>query len=263
MSSVDLKILALTAVTIGAFTLVANIIPQVESDVPEQIVLDDDITSEELVEIGRDLYEGPGGCVACHSETPGARGPNLLTDHQGQGLIGERCADRIEGMDCQEFLHLALVQPTEYLVEGYEPIMPPADRALDPEQVWAIVAYLQSVGGEVTVTADVILEAADAPDTPAGDDAEPDVAATDPETVVQQLCLQCHVLGDEGTEMGPAFDGIGARLSSDEIRRKILDPDAFISEGYEDFAGVMPGNFGQQLTAGQLEAMVQYLSGLE
>jgi hypothetical protein len=60
--------------------------------------------------------------------------------------------------------------------------------------------------------------------------------------------------------VGPPFDGIGARLSPDEIRAAILDPAATVSPGYEQFAGVMPPNFGSRLTAAQLEALVRFLA---
>jgi hypothetical protein len=56
---------------------------------------------------------------------------------------------------------------------------------------------------------------------------------------------------------------MGSRLSSEEIRTAILDPAASISPGYEQFAGVMPPNFGSRLTAGQLEALVGFLAARE
>ena len=59
--------------------------------------------------------------------------------------------------------------------------------------------------------------------------------------------------------MGPAFDGIGARIDADYIRESILDPAASASEGFETFLGAMPPIFGDQLTASQLEAVVQFL----
>jgi hypothetical protein len=33
-----------------------------------------------------------------------------------------------------------------------------------------------------------------------------------------------------------------------------------VAEGYDQFAGMMPATFGQQLTAAQLEAVVAFLS---
>ena len=61
--------------------------------------------------------------------------------------------------------------------------------------------------------------------------------------------------------MGPPFDEIGARVDADYIRESILDPAARTSEGFEEFLGTMPPIFGDQLTASQLEALVQFLQG--
>lgn len=268
MSSVDLKIIGITLATILAYMMVANVIPQVESEVPPDVAFGEEVSPEELVEVGEELYEGAGGCVACHAETPGARAPNLRTDYEGEGTIGARCADRIEGMDCKEYLHESLVLPTDHLVDDYSGIMPPADRTLSDPQIWSLVAYLESLGGEVTVTSDDIPEEAD--EEEGGEEAGageggggPEIAATEPEEIIREVCLQCHVLGEEGSDLGPPFDEVAARRSADEIRLAILDPPALVAEEYEDVAGLMPVDFGERLTAGQLEAVVSYLSELQ
>jgi mono/diheme cytochrome c family protein len=261
MSSVDLKILLVTLGTIAAYMVVANIIPQVQSEVPPDVAFGADVTPEELVEVGRQLYEGAGGCLACHAESPGARGPNIRTDYRGQGPIGVRCADRVPGLDCKEYIHQALVRPGDHVVDDYPLIMPPTDRTLTPPQIWALVAYLQSHGGEVTVTA------ADIPDEPAVDPgaapaaAGPQMAGTTEEIIARE-CLICHTMGGQGTDLGPTFDGIGNRRSSEELRRAILDPPSVVAEGYENLVGAMPANFGGRMSADQLEAIVRYMSGL-
>ena len=50
-----------------------------------------------------------------------------------------------------EYLVESLHNPTVYVVEGYQPIMPPFGRQLSDMEVVAAVAFLQSLGGEVTV----------------------------------------------------------------------------------------------------------------
>ena len=68
-----------------------------------------------------------------------------------------------------------MVEPADYVVEGYGPIMPDMRRSLSNEQIWALVAYLQSVGGEVTVTgADIGTGTDPAPASPAPATAAPD-----------------------------------------------------------------------------------------
>ena len=80
------------------------------------------------------------------------------------------------------------------------------------------------------------------------------------ELLREKGCLGCHVLDGAGPPIGPPFDGMGARLNRNQIRERILDPNATVAPGYEQFAGMMPTNFGDQLTAAQLEIMVQFLA---
>jgi hypothetical protein len=54
---------------------------------------------------------------------------------------------------------------------------------------------------------------------------------------------------------------MGRRINADRIRRGILQPAADTAKGYEKFAGTMPPNFGTQLSAAQLEALVTFLAG--
>ncbi len=181
----------------------------------------------------------------------------------GLGPVGARCADRQTGLDCKAYLHQSLTAPAEYLVEGYAAIMPDASRILSSDQVWALVAFLQSQGGEVTVSGDDIQSVeggggADPP-PPAG----PQLAGTsDPVELMNELgCLVCHQLGDQGNAIGPALTDVGARRNAAYIRESILQPAADTSPGYEAFAGTMPPNFGDRMTAAQLEALVAYLAG--
>lgn len=259
MWGTNLKIVSVVLGTIAAYTLLANAIPQVESEVPEELSFTGDVSVDQLIDAGEELYDGAGGCTACHGL--GTRAPNLLTGEGSTGPIGARCADRVAGEDCKAYIHRSLVEPNAYVVEGYQPIMPDMSRTLSDAQVWSMVAYLQSQGGEVTVTA-ADLQAAPATEAaPAAGGAAGPSATADPQALLAELqCVACHKLGAEGQEVGPPFDGIGARLSPDEIRTAILDPAATISPGYEQFAGVMPPNFGSRLTAAQLEALVGFLA---
>lgn len=250
------KVGAVVIGTVGFYTLIANTIPQLESDVPAELDLTGTVTAEQLVAVGEDLYQGAGGCAACHGG--GVRAPVLVSDYQGQGPIGQRCAERMPGRDCKTYLYDKLMDPSISLVEGYAPIMPAAGRTLSQPQIWALVAFLQNAGGEVTVSAD------DLPSN--GADAAPVAQAAAPTSVepVDILrdfqCIACHQLGGEGTTLGPPLDGIGGRMNADAIRAAILDPDANIAQGYEAMAGVMPRDFGTRMSAAQLEAVVSYLA---
>ena len=259
MWGTNLKILGVVLGTLAAYTLLANAIPQVESEVPEELSFTGDVSPEQLIEAGEELFDGAGGCTACHGL--GTRAPNLLTGQGALGPIGARCGQRVAGEDCKAYLHRSLVDPGAYVVEGFQPIMPDMSRTMSDAQVWSMVAYLQSQGGEVTVTAADLQTAAPSGEAAAAAGAAAGASATtDPQALIQEMqCVACHKLGAEGQEVGPPFDGIGSRRSADEIRAAILDPAASIAPGYEQFAGVMPPNFGSRLTAAQLEALVDFL----
>src|SRR5829696_7187292 len=147
MWATNLKVLAVVLGTIGLFTLVANTIPQVQSEVPQELTLSADVTPEQLVTAGEQIYAGSGGCTSCHGL--GTRAPNLTTDNAGEGTIGARCAKRKPGMSCKDYLHESLVKPGAFVVSGFQPIMPDMSRSLSPAQIWTVVAYLESLGGEV------------------------------------------------------------------------------------------------------------------
>ncbi|HVD04482.1 MAG TPA: c-type cytochrome [Gemmatimonadaceae bacterium] len=86
-------------------------------------------------------------------------------------------------------------------------------------------------------------------------------ATVDPVALYNEKgCVGCHQLEGKGGQVGPPLDGMGRRHDATYIRRAILMPNAEIAKGYEKFAGMMPTTFGQQLTAAQLEALVQFLA---
>ena len=261
----NLKILLVGAVTIGFYTFVAGVIPQLQSAVPVELDLSAGVTPEVLVSAGEALFAGAGGCTACHGL--GTRAPNLLADHDGQGTIGKRCGGRMPGVDCKAYLFESLTQPTAHLVDGFPPIMPDASRQLSQDQLWAIVAFLQNQGGAVTVTAEDVQGTTGGATSVA---ASPAAAATAPATLssetdpmqllTQNVCIGCHAIDGAGPPIGPSFDGMGSRLTVDQIRQAILDPNAEVAEGFEVFAGTMPPDFGQKLSAQQLETIVQFLA---
>jgi mono/diheme cytochrome c family protein len=264
MWKTNLKVLGVTVFVLLFYTGIAHIIPQLESDVPEVLALGADVTPEALVAAGERVFNGAGGCTACHGT--GTRAPNLLTDHAGEGAIGSRCGTRRAGVACKEYLYESMTQPGNHVVPGFDNIMPDARRQLPGDQIWALVAYLQSLGGEVTVTgADLpaggTTPAAAPPGGVPGAGA-PFTATLEPRALLQEKgCIACHQMEGAGAPIGPPFDGMGGRISTNRIRRGIVEPNADTAAGYAQFAGMMPPTFAQQLSAAQLEAIVQFLGG--
>ena len=262
----NLKIVSTVLVTIGVYTGISNVIPQVESEVPQRTEISADVSPSELVGIGEELFSGAGGCVACHGR--GTRAPQL------RGEIGRRCGDRVEGLDCKEYLHESLVEPRAYVVEGFQPIMPDVGAQLSPSQVWALVAFLQSQGGEVTVTPSDLEGAGTAGGSSGagagtGETAAAGGAAGDGGARAlfrQYQCVTCHQLDGQGAPVAPPVAAIRAKGHPPEyLRRSILEPDADTASGYErdwsPFAGTMPKNFAERLSEDELDTLVDFLSG--
>ncbi len=252
MLQTNLKILFTVVATLGVYTLVANVIPQVESAVPEELTLTADVSPEELAAIGEEIYHGAGGCTACHGL--GTRAPDLL------GVIGAVCATRKPDLSCKEYLHESLVNPTAYVVEGFQPIMMDQSRTLSPAQLWALVAFLESQGGEITVTAEDVAggESATPQEAPGG---ETEAGPTDPRALIQSYgCLACHALDGEGGQVGPPFEELRGK-DLEYILRGIVSPNADTAPGFEAFAGTMPPNFDELMSADQLDALARFLQG--
>ena len=81
-------------------------------------------------------------------------------------------------------------------------------------------------------------------------------------------CITCHALdGTDGT--GPSQHDVGVRAvgriagtsAEDYLRESIVDPNAFIVEGYE--AGVMHLTYGEDLTETEINDLVAYLLTLD
>jgi mono/diheme cytochrome c family protein len=72
-------------------------------------------------------------------------------------------------------------------------------------------------------------------------------------------CGACHTFSAAGTSgtVGPDLDEALQGKDAEFIRQSIVDPNAQITQGYS--AGVMPQNFGQELSPKQLDDLVAFL----
>jgi mono/diheme cytochrome c family protein len=146
-----IRIGALVLVTTAFYTYVGQMVPQNEVHPPEEVELGADMTTAEMVAAGREIMEGKGLCLTCHTigQTGGAlRFPDL-------GGIGARAAERVPGMSDVDYLTQSLYEPMAYIVPGFNPGMPMANFppiGLTDEEILSVIAYLQSLGGTPTVT---------------------------------------------------------------------------------------------------------------
>jgi cytochrome c oxidase subunit 2 len=73
-------------------------------------------------------------------------------------------------------------------------------------------------------------------------------------------CATCHTLADAGAkgQVGPDLDKVLKGKDAAFIKESILTPDKEIAPGFQP--GIMPSNFGDTLSAEQVDALVKYLS---
>jgi len=149
---VELKIGALTLVTTAFYTLVGQLVPQKEVQPPQETALAKEMTKDELVAAGKQIMEGKGLCFTCH--TIGKSGALRFPDLDG---IATRAATRVPGLSALDYLAQSIYEPNHFIVPGFNPGMPVINKppiGLSDQEIIAVIAYLQSLGGEVTVTLD-------------------------------------------------------------------------------------------------------------
>ncbi len=263
---VTLKVSVFALMVMGVYTYYANSIPQIQSKPPEELSLErGNVTAEQLVKAGEETFKGKGTCEICHRiGQKGTRAPDLAG-------VGGRAATRKPGMSAKAYLVESLLDPAAYLVEGYPAIMPKADKppiGLNRSEIWAVVAFLESLGGTVTVKLDDIPKTAGAP---AGSGAAPaaelklpgDPKAGQAIFMGKAACIACHRAGPIGASpLGPDLSQIARIQPPEYIMAKILDPASMGTvAGFPP--GLMPKDFGQRLTAKEYLDVVSFLLTLK
>jgi mono/diheme cytochrome c family protein len=149
---VPLKIGALTVATTAFYTLVGQLVPQKEVQPPKETVFKKEMTRDDLLKAGREIMEGKGLCFTCH--TVGKKGALRFPDLEG---IGARAGSRVPGLSDVDYLAQSIYEPSAFIVPGFNPGMPVINKppiGLTDQEILAVIAYLQSLGGKVTVTLD-------------------------------------------------------------------------------------------------------------
>jgi mono/diheme cytochrome c family protein len=76
-----------------------------------------------------------------------------------------------------------------------------------------------------------------------------------------QKCQVCHSIAGKGSKTNP-LDGIGAKLSSDDIRQWIVNPTEMTAKSKSTKKPPMPNKFAS-LPAADLDALVAYMQSLK
>ncbi len=201
-------------------------------------------------EAGEALYWSRGKCSTCHSmgdRGSATRGPNhenVCGKARDQRLAERQAAGETGIQTATDYLVESIAQPDAYVVEGYSPGMPKVylrPVSLTPDEIRAVVMYLQTQGCEPDATAinlsSEIIEAAraEAPTEEqftlvvSGDPAAGQVLFFDAEGPA--ACVKCHTYAGEGEEVGPELTGVASVQTLEYIFESIMDPNAQIAAG--------------------------------
>jgi len=194
-------------------------------------------------EAGEKIFWGDGQCSTCHkigSSGSATRGP----DQDGLSGRAEERAKELGLPSGLDYLVESIVEPEKYIVKGYDKIMP---KVFDPpimlsrEKILAVLAYLQTLGGEPDIGAlmkykDKIPDASKKKVKPCVppmvvDAKEGEKVFFDETRPV--TCGKCHIVNGKGKKVGPELTGIGAIQTPEYFLESILKPSAKIVKGYE------------------------------
>jgi cytochrome c2 len=262
----------MAALTLGAtafYTYVGQLVPQKEVQPPQETQLAADMSTADLAEVGKQVFDGKGMCLTCHTigKTGALRFPDL-------GGIGSRAGQRVPGMDDLTYLAQSLYAPGDYIVPGFNPGMPAIDKppiGLSDQEIRAVIAYLQSLGGTATVTmtspipyaaggaapaAGAAAAGAEAQqaaaDAPAGDGAAvvPAAAPRQAQALIDQYqCASCHHLDQPGQLRASSLADVGSRLSEPQIVGAMASHPPFAD-----------GAFERSVTVTELRALARQLA---
>src|ERR671914_2102666 len=144
------RIGALVLASTAFYTWVGQMVPQKEVLPPEETVLRSDLTTADMVTVGRQLMEGKGLCSTCH--TIGKSGALRFPDLDG---VAARAATRVPGLNDVEYFAQSMYAPDTFIVPGFNPGMPVINKppiGLTDQEILCVMAALQSLGGTPTVT---------------------------------------------------------------------------------------------------------------
>lgn len=266
------KVLAFSIGLTLVFTLVANLLPQVEGEAPVEKEIDlSALTPESFAALGEALFAGKGTCALCHKPPPLGRAPDIQGENMVEMAEHAMADERYKGAakNAEEFIRESLVDPSAYVVKDWgvsgsndtiSP-MPKVDAApieLAAVEIDAIIAYLQHKDGH-DITVELPTEAPAAVETAtASGGGAPAPAATAEEAIKKYGCQACHSMLGSTSQVGPSLEDVSSHLSAEQIRQSILDPTAVLTEGFTD---MMPRDFAEKMTVKELSMIMDSLLG--
>jgi mono/diheme cytochrome c family protein len=193
MPAYFLKVVLFVTMFLLLFVYIGFSIPQSDSKPPAAFEFDvaEIKTKQDLVKVGQKVFYGKGKCALCHTiGDDSGRCPNL--EFKGGQLT-------------RGFLYESLTQPSKYIYMDYRfsppkpfaakmPVINKPPIGLNENEVLAVIAFLQNVGGgEVTVEPSELIM----PVTRVSGD-----AGAGKQIFVKTGCAKCHAVSTAGIGTG-------------------------------------------------------------
>ena len=271
--SVLLRVVLFSLSLTLVFTLVANLLPQVEGEAPIETEIDlGNLSMDDFVALGESIFSAKGTCTLCHNNL--GRAPDILNLDMVATARQRLTDERYQGSASSvlDYLRESMLDPGVFVVKGFgkkgsndtESPMPVVNKApilLNDTEIDAVIAFMQAKdGNEVTVSLPESL-AGTAPQQTA--ESTSIIAVSAPadsaEAVIgKYACNACHSIAGSVSPVGPDLNQVGERLDRIQISQSIIDPNAVIADGF--FAGMMPADFATRMTVSELKLVVDYLA---
>ena len=145
-----LRVGTLVIAATSFYTYVGQMVPQKEVLPPAETVIRADLTTADMVKVGREIMDTKGLCFTCH--TIGKTGALRFPDLDG---VDVRAQSRVAGLSDVEYFAQTLYEPNAFIVPGFNPGMPVINKppiGLTDQEILCVIAYLQTLGGTPTVT---------------------------------------------------------------------------------------------------------------
>lgn len=259
------RVIIFSLLVIGVYVLFATkYIPKITpAPPPKEEALDlGAMTMPQFVALGDKIFNGKGTCTLCHN--PVVKRAPMLDVVASSAL--ERLKDpRYKGKakDIAGYIDESMREPSAYVVSGFGvtgtndtvspmPNVTTGAIGLKDAEVKAVIAYLEQLGG-AEITVEIPKE-----QPPAEEKKEAAAPAKTGEEVVKKYgCGGCHKIAGEQGAIGPDLTKIGSKRNAAYLTRAVLDPNADIAEGFP--SGMMPPDYKDKMTAGELQLLVNYL----